>query len=256
MAKYCIYKGLARCRAIKSIDNTRETKDYVPKVIAAAIIAKNPERYGFEDVEYMDPLKYETVNVKFPVRLRDIANLINADSSEISDLNPHLYRNMVPPGTENYDLRVPTGSRLVLERALIAKKDELSKPVRPVHYRVRRGDNLLSIAKRFGVRLSEILSLNNIRRRNRIYPGKSLIIPVYGSRKLTKSPRRATRKKRQPLPTKKGYMVHIVHRGESLWSIAIKHNVTVQDLFRWNNLKRSRIMPGKRLKVRPKTATL
>ena len=99
----------------------RETKDYIPKLIAAAIIAKNPNRYGFDDVAYQDPLEFETIHVDFPVRLGELAKIVDAPEEDLEDLNPALRRGIVPPG-EAFEIRVPVGSRLIAERAIASLK--------------------------------------------------------------------------------------------------------------------------------------
>lgn len=175
----------------------RETRDYIPKLISAAIIAKNPERYGFGDVAYLDPLEFEEVEVNFPLTLRDLANIIQASEEDLWDLNPELLKRTVPPSTSHYTLRVPSGTRIVVERSL----DQLKAN-----------------------RLPTQLASNNIKSSARERLHNDL--------------------------EKSDFITHTVRPGESLWSISEKYNCTVQQLFRWNDLKRSRIHPGRKLKIK------
>lgn len=246
------YWHISKTRLIR-----RETKDYVPKLIAAAIIAKNAKKFGFDLVEYQKPLNYDVVNVNYSVHIRDIASLVDADQDAILDLNPELRRGMVPPKIEQYPLRVPQGTQALVTRALIAKKEDLNKPVLPVSYRVQRGDNLSTIARRFGVRIEELTQINNLNS-TRIYPGRLLVIPkeIRPGETADVTPARPTRKVASKEAPSGKFIYHKIKPGESLWSIAEQYNVTVESLFRWNKLKRSRIFPGRKLKVKPKDSTL
>ncbi|MCB0417576.1 MAG: LysM peptidoglycan-binding domain-containing protein, partial [Bdellovibrionales bacterium] len=236
----------------------RETKDYVPKLIAAAILAKNPERFNFEEIVYQDPLDFENVTVTYPVHLRDLAELINSTEEELRYLNPELRRGVVPPASKEYALRVPVGTQVLVQKALIAKKSDLEKSIQPVQYTIRRGDNLYVVSRRFGVSIKEITDLNGISRRSRLRVGKQLMIPSYANT-ATKTPAKEravaakTRTQISKVKPSDGFITHTVRKGESLWSIAVKYNVTVQQIFRWNNLSRSQIQPGKTLRINPGT---
>jgi membrane-bound lytic murein transglycosylase D len=230
----------------------RETKDYVPKLIAAAIIAKNPARYGFSEITYQDPMEFDLISVDFPIPLKDLAKIVDAPEDEIEDLNPELRRSMVPPGS-SYEVRIPVGSRVLAERALAVIRSKFVRTDLPVQYTVKYGDTLNSVANKYRLRARDLANANNLNLRERLAPGSSLIIPSQNERsaapaaRVTKV-RRATSSASIRNPA--GFITHVVRRGESLWSISEKYNVTVQEIFRWNNLKRSRIQPGRRLRIR------
>lgn len=228
----------------------RETKDYIPKLIAAAIIAKNPDRYGFDEVVYQEPLEFETITVDFPVQLKEIAKLVDAPEEEIEDLNPELRRAQVPPGI-TYEVRVPTGSRVLAERGVATLRPQYVETDLPTQYVVKRGDTLASVSKKYRVRAKDVAEMNNLNPKERLSPGVSLIIPKRGEMQSEKKATKRTVSATPPASAVSGgFISHTVQRGESLWSIAEKYNVTVQELFRWNGLRRSRIQAGKRLKIK------
>lgn len=220
----------------------RETKDYVPKLIAASIIAKNPEKYGFEDIAYLDPLEYETVPVNFSVSLKKISELVDAPEDELHELNPHLRRAIVPPNMANYEIRVPVGSRALVERAVAAMKTGLTVVDNDKEYLVRRGDTLTSVANRYRLRKKDLAAANNLSLKEKLEPGSSLIIPSGAKAAVYEAPRVVSG----------GGTTHTVRSGESLWSIAEQYDVRVGDLFEWNDLENGKIFPGKKLVVHAK----
>lgn len=228
----------------------RETKDYIPKLISAAIIAKNPTRYGFSDVAYQDPLEFENVIVDFPIPLKELARMADTSLEDVEDLNPALRRSMVPPG-ERYSIRIPVGTRLLTERGLVEFRKGTDGVV-PFEHLVQKGETLDFLSRKYQIRPSDLMSANNLLRGERILPGNRLLIPRKGSAAMPVSVEgaRKTPEIRRPSSLQEIYLTHKVKRGESLWTIAELYNVRIQDLFRWNRLKNSRIQAGIRLKVK------
>jgi membrane-bound lytic murein transglycosylase D len=224
----------------------RETRDYVPLMLAAGHVAKEPEKYGFTDLEYHAPLRFETVLVPASTALRAIAGAAEVDESEIRDLNPHLLRPATPPGRE-FAVRVPAGQaelfaynfeRMPTEERLLAAVSTQISSSAAVHT-VRRGETLSHISQRYGVSARLIQQANGVSNPRRIQVGQKLRIPEGGTVAVA-APAAAT-----------SWRTHTVRRGESLWTIARRHNVTVKQLQSWNNLgSRTAIRAGQRLQVR------
>ena len=152
----------------------RETRDYVPLMIAAARISKEPVRYGFDGVELQEPLRYEEVVLEPATPLPAVAEAAGVELAELRELNTHLKLDRTPTNTR-YAVRLPVGTAADFEENWEAV--EASAPVvTEVDYRVRRGDNLTTIARRHGSSITEIRRANGLRN-DRIYEGQTLRIP-------------------------------------------------------------------------------
>jgi membrane-bound lytic murein transglycosylase D len=154
----------------------QETKQYIPKLIAAALIAKNPEKYGFTDIKYQDVLAFDMVAIDMPMGLKKVAQMTGVSHREVVKLNPELKRWCTPPDRVSYDLRIPAGTK---EQFLLAY--EQMKPERGTLFQthlIRSGDTLYDIARRYGTHVKPIMSLNRIVSPKSIRPGQRLIIPV------------------------------------------------------------------------------
>ncbi len=230
-----------------------ETRDYVPKFIAAAIIAKMPERFGFSGVELQDPFEFEIVEVETQTDLSVIAKCAGVEKTEIRDLNPHLHRGATPYRRKNYKVRVPvkTSKKFNLAYAKLPK----SERIQIVRYRVKGGDTLSGIARRYGVSLHTLASANNIKSRSyrSLRKGKTLVIPLGSSAK-------ARYAKQSPSRSGGGggkkFVRHNVRSGETAGTIAEKYRVSTRDLKRWNNLnRRLTVRVGQKLKIYTRVAS-
>jgi membrane-bound lytic murein transglycosylase D len=162
----------------------RETKEYVSRFVAATIIAKNPDRYGFSS-EARDPYQFEEVVVHRPVHLRDVAKATGISFLELRRLNPELRRDVTPPTDPEYHLKVPVGAKAGVEQMLdsIPAWNQSASSQRrgaqagqmPEWYRVRVGDSLARIAKRFHLSVPELKARNNLMS-HQIKPGDLLAI--------------------------------------------------------------------------------
>jgi membrane-bound lytic murein transglycosylase D len=221
-----------------------ETRHYVPKLIAAALIAKEPEKYGFTGIEYQDPLEYDKIVLKRPVNLIQLAEATRIDLDDLLALNPELNHPVTPPEAVNYELRIPSGRSSDFVAALDSIYD--GEQVQYMAHKVRKGDNLQRIAKIYRTSADKISKMNGLSGQGRVKQGQVLLIPVPLDAKLASAPKRAESLKFVSEP---GQRVHVVRRGETLLRIAKRYGVTVASIKEENNLRRSVIKPGRQLVI-------
>lgn len=221
----------------------RETRNYVPKYFAALIISKNPEKYGFEKPEFIREKNYQLVNIPPAKSLKDIAKISNISDKTLLDHNPSLIGKATPPGSY-YQLKVPKGYADLIESknkeiaALkIAKKPDVTRP-KINYYKVRSGDNLGYIAKKFGTSVRSIKSLNKISG-TKIFPGQKLRVSGYAKSNTSSSSGRKYSSSGS----------HKVKRGESLSVIAEKYGTSVSSIKSVNNINGTKIKAGQTLKI-------
>lgn len=161
-----------------------ETKDYVPKLIAAAMIAKEPAKYGFDDISSSQPLAYEKVYINRIMDLRDIAKAAECDPEDLRILNPELKTNFTPPNYPGYELKVAIGKKALLEDRMASiapasekaamkecsisnredghKRHKASHGKNFISYVVKEGDTLREIAAKYNVQTKVLSSWNNL----------------------------------------------------------------------------------------------
>lgn len=238
------YWELARRRAIR-----RETVDYVPKMMAAAIISKNTEVFGF-DPEVVDVSWTETELVRLPnpESIYTLADETGTTRTLLRNLNPELKRWSTPP-VSNYNVRMP--SKVSADRLRVAiAEGRIGKFKSYARYQIRRGDTLSEIADRFGVGVQPIMRLNDLASARRIRPGQMLVLPVPSG--ATPSQSRAARQVAQVSPKlrNKPHVLYVVKKGDTLYDISRKYAVTVQQLKSWNQISKHRkIQPGQNLRL-------
>lgn len=154
-----------------------ETRNYVPKFIAAAIIASTPERYGFGDVVYEPSMEYDEATIEKPLRLETVAKLAETTVKVIKELNPALLRNITPPNENGFVLRLPAGSGKTFAEAY--QLLPASAKTKVVAHKVKKGETLLGIAKNYGLRVNQLMELNGLRDRH-IRVGQELIVILDG----------------------------------------------------------------------------
>jgi peptidoglycan lytic transglycosylase D len=222
----------------------RETRNYVPLMLAARRIAIQPEKYGFSALRYHEPLTFDTVWVPNQVSLDLVARAAAVPAAAIRELNPHLTRGVTPP-KRGWIVRIPTGTQGKFAQnfpALYAGELEEAGRVKLAsvytRHTVRRGETLSHIALRYGVSVASLQSANGGVRARRLLPGKSLTIPGRSTTALTSSP--------EPSSSR----FHRVKRGENLSVIAKRYGLSLTRLRGLNELgRRSLIRPGQRLRV-------
>lgn len=222
----------------------QETKDYVPKLIAAAMIAKAPERYDFDPPAEVDPFPRDSVMVDGNVGLDLIAELADTSLDALRELNPHLLRGITPPG-RTYPVRVPAGSAERIATAYASVPP--SERVRMITHVVRRGETVSGIARRYGVSTDLVMTANRVARARSLQVGTTLYIPVNGAIPDAML--------REPEPAPRAPVTHIVRRGETLSGIARRYGVAQASVRAANKLpSNGAIRAGQKLTI-PGSAT-
>ncbi|HDS15138.1 MAG TPA: LysM peptidoglycan-binding domain-containing protein [Proteobacteria bacterium] len=236
----------------------RETKDYIPRLIAAIMIAREPEKYGFVEIEYEDPFAFDLVRLEDATDLKVIAWAAGVPVEELRKLNPELSYWCTPPGAGNYELRVPEGSGQVCQQVLSGLSPE--KRITFRKHLIAPGDTLSTIARRYRTGVSQIKELNGLAG-TRIRAGRELLIPVRvaGSGPVVFDQaiyRSGSPAALPPVPSGSGgQTAYRVRTGDSLWKIARRYNLSVAELQLFNDLGQSTtIKPGQVLRLRPAAA--
>jgi membrane-bound lytic murein transglycosylase D len=217
----------------------RETRNYVPAILASILIFKDPKRYGFE-VEVDPELRYETAEVDSATEFKVIAQCAGVSVDEVAALNPELRRQITPPDEPTYTVKLPVGTseRFAQAFAQVPREQRLTY----TEHRVRQGETLATI-------VSVIESANGVRNRHRISVGQVLTIPVGAAGEVYSAPRDDDGEARGG-HERGERIVHRVRRGETLYRIARLYRTTVDSIRRWNSLGSSSLLrPGRRLVV-------
>ena len=237
--RYQVYDfwSLARTSGIR-----RETKNYVPMIHAAIVVAKSPDRYGFS-AEVDPELAFETVTVEGAVDLRTVAECAGAPLDDVRTLNPALRRLAIPAG-RSFTVRVPSGTASAAGQCL-----EDLPPEKRASFRthvVARGQTFSSIAKRYGTRPEDIAQANGLSMRRPLARGTELIIPI-PARPVPSAPAPVAQARASLPAPPSGVGDRIRYRirpGDTLGSIADRYGVTVREIQAWNGLRSTRIAAG------------
>jgi membrane-bound lytic murein transglycosylase D len=207
----------------------QETKNYVPIIIAAAIMAKNPEQYGLQSLAPEPPVLVDSVTTDYSVDLRLVSDIVEAPVQEISALNPSLLR-MSTPSDVPFELHLPAGSKDLYQKRISEIPADKRNQWR--FHKVVPGESLQTVARDYHVSPSEIVFVNQLEPGDDLSAADSLIIPVATA------------------PSSKSRLtLYRVEHGDTLVTVADRFNVTVQQLRRWNHLIANRLEPGRRLYV-------
>jgi membrane-bound lytic murein transglycosylase D len=219
-----------------------ETRDYVPKLIAAALVAKEPAKYGLH-VNYLAELSYDSVQVGAATPLAAVAKASGVTLADIQDLNPEVLRGMTPPG-QQFFVRVPPGHADGFDSAFarLAPTDRSAL----TRSKVKKGETMTSIAKRAGVSVRSLGWYNwNLKptKRGHLSAGEVVLLPssavVAGALDI---PDPSVEKWGS---SRKGSSVtHVVRRGETLGALALHYHTTVTALMHLNGMKKSLLIPG------------
>ncbi|HTN70281.1 MAG TPA: transglycosylase SLT domain-containing protein [Methylomirabilota bacterium] len=137
-----------------------ETRNFVPKFVAASLIGANPKKYGFGNVRYEAPVEYEEVEVSEGMQLEALAEMAKTNSKTLRELNPELLASRLPPGDKTFRLKVPVGQATLLAAALEQRRE--SEPIQVITHKVQKGDTLFSIARHYGQKVSSLMEFNGL----------------------------------------------------------------------------------------------
>jgi peptidoglycan lytic transglycosylase D len=241
-----------------------ETKGYVPKLMAAAIITKHPEAFGFraDEIEPSRWTDYEEVQIPSAALLSVIAKAADVSEHDLIDLNPELRRACTPP--RPYEIKIPKGQADTFAQNWPALQDKIKMTF--AGHVVTRGDTIASIAHRYGVPAQGILEMNGLKRGARLRLRQELVIPKPiggGSLALARAdepekraevsvrPRVAKARAAEAAPAR-GHTRVRVKAGDTLWSISRRYGVEMTDLCRWNGIgdpRRHKLLVGAHLVV-------
>ncbi len=243
----------------------RETRNYVPQFVAVTRMFLNPGQYGFKNIEIADTLTYEIAEVNDCIDLQVLAKCAETDVQTLRELNPELLRGCTPPGVTGYRLRVPPG-----KKEIFAQNYELIPPDQKKSWalhKVRKGETLATIAKKYGLSSSVLRETNNIKSNKRLSVGSSLQIPLSPSdvAEIDKVPfeyereirkvsfgkgkdaalaeaktysAKSSKYARHTLKAPKGKekLAYSVKRGDTIGHIAEWYGVRTSDIRNWNNI--------------------
>lgn len=232
----------------------RETREYVPKFIAATLIAKNPINYGFTNVPYQEEQNYQSMHVDRPVNLKTLAKQMNVSYKDLQNLNPRYRSHRVPVYRGKTSLiRVPSGKLAKAQIAATKSYTTISKrvyePLKITRYKVKKGDNLTKIARKFGITVDKLRRTNSLGRRSVLFVGKRLKIvrPGADQRSISSAKSVTAKASKNYRKIKK---VHRVARGENLSLIAKRYKVSLSELLKYNNLRMSKkLHVGQKIKL-------
>lgn len=221
-----------------------ETRNYVPKLLAAATIARNPERYGFGDVVPLPPLEFDVVHVPDATSFDVLAEAAGTTEDVIKGLNPQFVRQVTPP-KRAVEVRVPSGT--AAEFATAYAQVPPDQRVTWLEHRVTRGQTLGAIAGRYGTSVNAIRAANNNVNPRRLQIGQLLVIPRDRGTRMAASSGGAASSAAASLEA--GPVTVTVRHGDTLWSIARRYGTSTSNLMASNGLSSSVIHPGDRITI-------
>jgi membrane-bound lytic murein transglycosylase D len=205
-----------------------ETKNYVPEILAAIIIANHPTQYGFDEITLDAPLITDTVTINYSIDLRLVSDLVDAPVDELQALNPSLLR-MATPTDAQFDLHLPAGTALSYQHRV----EQIPSAKRSAwrYHRIGPDDSLASVAHTYHVQLSELADANQMNESDSLSGVEALVVPV------------------APVVEPSRGVLYTARRGDTLVSIADRFGVSLSQLRSWNNLTGTKVAPGRRLHV-------
>jgi membrane-bound lytic murein transglycosylase D len=222
-----------------------ETREYVPQLIAAALIGKEPERYGLT-IHPQPAFAYDSVRVGPGTPLAAIAAAAYTNVSTLKDLNPQILRGMTPP-KDSFRVRIPVGAADSFGVALAALPGAARTGYKIVES--KKGQSVASIANKNGLLGLQLAMFNpNLKRlkSGNLVPGQSVMVPTAAvAAAATNAPDPAI----EHYGSSRARVLHVVKKGETLGSLATKYHTTTTALMRMNGLKRAIVFPGQSIVV-------
>lgn len=240
----------------------KETINYVPKFIAAKMIGNNPEKYGFVNLDYLTPVEFEHVKSSKPVNLKIMAEKMGLDYDDLKDLNPKFKGEIAPLKGQVLELRVPLGKTeigtVAAQAAAVEKVEYIADAGETEIYKVRSGDSLSTIAKKYRTTVAWLRDANDLKSGRKLRIGQRLMVPERGVAKVrpvkvvAKVEKKEDSEKAAATPeivTKKG-VFYVVQPGDTLSAIADDYDSSVEELRRMNKMGRGSVLKaGMKLKV-------
>jgi membrane-bound lytic murein transglycosylase D len=213
----------------------KETRNYVPIILAMTIVSKNLSQYGFDDVSMDEPVAYDPVTVDYSVDLRLVAQCVDATPAQLQDLNPSLLR-LTTPREGTFVLHLPAGTKDQYLTAIAAVPPDMRLWWR--YHQVRPGDTLVSLARSYHVTAKSIAAANHLDETDKnLEADAKLIIPLavgkHPASDAATYARRITR--------------YRVHKGDTVESVAENFGVSAQMVRRWNGLPRGSGLRGRKV---------
>ena len=206
-----------------------ETKNYVPEILAAIIIANHPTQYGFDDVTLDPPVLTDTVTLNYPVSLRLVSDIVGVPIDELTALNPSLLRLVTPPDV-SFDLHLPGGTSALFAQRITAIPEGKRTAWR--YHRVAHEDTLASVALKYRVTEAALADANHLRVRDSIEGIEALVVPAAPVAEPVSHPR-----------------LYTARSGDTLVTISDRFGVSLTQLRRWNKITGTKVPPGQRLYV-------
>jgi membrane-bound lytic murein transglycosylase D len=207
-----------------------ETKNYVPEILAAIIIANHPKQYGFDEITLDPPVITDTVSINYSIDLRLVADLVGAPIDELQALNPSLLRMVTPPDAP-FDLHLPAGTASLFQQRVAAIPESRRNSWR--YHRVTADDTLESVARAFHVPIAELAAVNQLTESQALTGLEAVVVPV------------------PPAAAPSSHTIlYTARRGDTLVSIADRFGVSLEQLRRWNKIPTgTKVQAGQRIHV-------
>jgi membrane-bound lytic murein transglycosylase D len=206
-----------------------ETKNYVPEILAAIIIANHPEQYGFDEITLDPPVLTDTVTVNYQVDLHLVSDIVGAPMDELTALNPSLLHSVTPPDAP-FDLHLPAGTATLYDERIAAIPESKRGAWR--YHRLAAEETLASVAREYRVSVADLADANQLDENDSIAGREALAVPT--------SPAAA--------PSSR-MTLYTARSGDTLVTIADRFGVSLDQLRRWNKIAGIRVEPGRRLRI-------